>query len=349
MSQHDYNLANQSGLNFRTDINNALTAVASQNSGASEPATMFAYQFWADTTTGLLKQRNAANSAWITIGTLASYALGLGAPFSGPAEPTVPYAYQYWVDTSGSPKVLKVRNAANAVWITIGPIESANYGLLPLSGGTMTSSISFSNTDFTYVPSGTTAQRPGSPAEGMVRFNSDLDQFEFYNGTTWAQGGGGGGGGSITWLENENAPVSDVLNNLRVFTFGAALGQSLFALVKVPSTFTAGQQITLKAAFYSAGTTGNVYFKTKATLIRAGTDAITSTTNQRTSSQGAVALGAGTVDKPQSITCDLTSTIGQINLVSVSANDLLLIEFFRDSTDTSIDDAQLLPQLSEVK
>ena len=38
---------------------------------------MFAYQFWADTTSGLLKQRNAANSAWITIGTMATANLGL--------------------------------------------------------------------------------------------------------------------------------------------------------------------------------------------------------------------------------------------------------------------------------
>jgi hypothetical protein len=38
---------------------------------------MYAYQWWADTTTGLLKIRNAANSAWVTIGTLASANLGL--------------------------------------------------------------------------------------------------------------------------------------------------------------------------------------------------------------------------------------------------------------------------------
>jgi hypothetical protein len=77
MAQHDYNLANQSGLAFRQDLNNALAAIVSQNSGASEPSTTYAYQWWADTTTGLLKLRNAANSAWITIGTLASANLGL--------------------------------------------------------------------------------------------------------------------------------------------------------------------------------------------------------------------------------------------------------------------------------
>lgn len=77
MAQHDYVIANQSGLSFRTDLNNALSAVVSNNSGATEPSTVYAYQWWPDTTTGLLKIRNAANSAWVTVGTLASANLGL--------------------------------------------------------------------------------------------------------------------------------------------------------------------------------------------------------------------------------------------------------------------------------
>jgi hypothetical protein len=77
MAQHDYIIANQSGAGFRSDLNNGLAAIVSQNSGAAEPSTTYAYQWWADTTTGLLKIRNAANNAWITIGTLASANLGL--------------------------------------------------------------------------------------------------------------------------------------------------------------------------------------------------------------------------------------------------------------------------------
>ena len=67
MAQHDYNIANQSGAAFRADLNNALLAIVSQNSGISAPGTTFAHQFWADTTTGTLKIRNAANSAWIEL------------------------------------------------------------------------------------------------------------------------------------------------------------------------------------------------------------------------------------------------------------------------------------------
>ena len=31
------------------------------------------------------------------------------------------------------------------------------------------------------LPVGTTAQRPGTPATGMIRFNTDIDYFEGYN------------------------------------------------------------------------------------------------------------------------------------------------------------------------
>ena len=67
MAQHDYVIANGTGAAVRSDLNNALAAIVSQNSGATAPSTTYAYQWWADTTTGLLKLRNAANSGWITL------------------------------------------------------------------------------------------------------------------------------------------------------------------------------------------------------------------------------------------------------------------------------------------
>ena len=87
MATHDYVIANGTGAAVRSDLNDALAAIVSNNSSATAPATTYAYQWWADTTTGLLKQRNAANSAFVTIGTLASTNLGLaslaGATFTG--------------------------------------------------------------------------------------------------------------------------------------------------------------------------------------------------------------------------------------------------------------------------
>ena len=49
-----------------------------------------------------------------------------------------------------------------------------------------------SNTDAVHLPTGTTAQRPGSPAAGYFRYNSELSQFEGYT-DEWGQIGGGGG------------------------------------------------------------------------------------------------------------------------------------------------------------
>ena len=67
MPTHDYVIANQSGAAFRTDLNNALAAIVSNNSNSSSPATTYAYQWWADTSNGILKIRNSANNAWIEL------------------------------------------------------------------------------------------------------------------------------------------------------------------------------------------------------------------------------------------------------------------------------------------
>jgi hypothetical protein len=75
--QADYVVSNGTGAAVRSDINGQLAAIVTNNSGAVEPTTTYAFQWWADTTTGLLKIRNAANSAFVTVGTLASTNLGL--------------------------------------------------------------------------------------------------------------------------------------------------------------------------------------------------------------------------------------------------------------------------------
>ena len=70
MATSDYVLANASGNAFRADLNATLQAIVSNNSSATEPNPTFAFMWWVDTANNLLKQRNTANSAWITLGTL---------------------------------------------------------------------------------------------------------------------------------------------------------------------------------------------------------------------------------------------------------------------------------------
>ena len=71
MATHDYDIANQSGAAFRTDLNNALAAIQSNNSNSSSPSTTVAYQWWADTNAAIFKIRNSSNNAWINLFTLA--------------------------------------------------------------------------------------------------------------------------------------------------------------------------------------------------------------------------------------------------------------------------------------
>lgn len=70
MATHDYVIDNQSAPAFRSDLNNALLAIVSQNSNATAPATTYANMIWYDTTNNQIKKRNEANSAWITLGTV---------------------------------------------------------------------------------------------------------------------------------------------------------------------------------------------------------------------------------------------------------------------------------------
>jgi hypothetical protein len=72
MAEHDYVIANQNGANTRSDLNNALAAIVSNNSKATAPTTTYAFMWWADTANDILKQRNAADSAWISILTLST-------------------------------------------------------------------------------------------------------------------------------------------------------------------------------------------------------------------------------------------------------------------------------------
>ena len=67
MATHDYIISNGTGAAVRADLNNALAAIVSNNSNSSEPATMYAYQWWADTSNAVMKIRNSANDGWIEL------------------------------------------------------------------------------------------------------------------------------------------------------------------------------------------------------------------------------------------------------------------------------------------
>lgn len=77
MAQHDYNIANQTGLEFRADLNSMAEAIVTQNSGPTEPTVTYADMRWLDTSTSppTEKRRNSSNTGWATTLTEAGRAV----------------------------------------------------------------------------------------------------------------------------------------------------------------------------------------------------------------------------------------------------------------------------------
>ena len=67
MAQADGVVSNASGAAVRADINDQLAAVFTNHSGATAPATTYAYQSFVDTSANEIKIRNSANSSFISL------------------------------------------------------------------------------------------------------------------------------------------------------------------------------------------------------------------------------------------------------------------------------------------
>ena len=158
----DYTIDNGTGSAVRTDLNNVFAAIQSLNSGSADPSgTQVAFQLSVNTTSNLLKIRNASNNGYITIGN----------------------------------------------------VTQTNLGLAALAGSTFTGAVIHNYTTALRIPVGTTAQRSGSPATGDLRFNSTLGSAEIYNGSAFAAVGGGsgttGGGSDELFLETDQTMTTN--------------------------------------------------------------------------------------------------------------------------------------------
>ena len=103
------------------------------------------------------------------------------------------------------------------------------------------------------LPKGTTAQQPTAPVAGMMRYNTTLNNLEYYNGTTFLQVGGGVGG-----IADVTADSITIDGNTPTLTYALPSGLSptdeknvlvfLEGVYQKPSTYTiAGSNITLAA------------------------------------------------------------------------------------------------------
>ncbi|MBX3022618.1 MAG: hypothetical protein KF799_13175, partial [Bdellovibrionales bacterium] len=84
--------------------------------------------------------------------------------------------------------------------IGAGTTSSSNAGLDVATTGTALSSI--------IIPRDSTTNRPLTPVNGMIRYNTTDAKFEFYQNGAWVNYGTGSGGGSVTWPLAANPAVT---------------------------------------------------------------------------------------------------------------------------------------------
>ena len=108
------------------------------------------------------------------------------------------------------------------------------------------------------VPTGTTAQRAGSPAAGDLRFNTTTSKFEGYSGSAWGDIGVGNflvtntftGDGSDTTFTISNAVADE--NNLLVFIDGVFQAQNVYSISGTTLTFATAPANNRVITVYSA-------------------------------------------------------------------------------------------------
>ena len=105
-------------------------------------------------------------------------------------------------------------------------------GQTPITGALTGTSgtVAFAGVGQTRIPSGTTAQRSASPQDGMIRYNTDLMQYEGYKNGAWSIFGNGAGGtlfsDTVTATQGQtvvDTPTGFVLggDNLSVYVNGS--------------------------------------------------------------------------------------------------------------------------------
>lgn len=175
---------------------------------------------------------------------------------------------------------------------------------------------------------------------GRLVYTTDTKKIYVDIGGSFQIASGGGGGGAVMWVEDADSPEPIVVNHDQVYAFMQGQTQQVYALLRIPQSYGAGSPIKVLVTTVSPDSSGTVLISGQATLIRPGTDLITSTTNQRTTSNAAVTQSAGTANKPQALVLDVTDTSGQINSVAVAAGDLIRVRLFR-GTDTATSDVNV--------
>jgi hypothetical protein len=111
----------------------------------------------------------------------------------------------------------------------VGDTITSNAGTLSIPNNLV-----FNGTGAVTLPSGTTAQEPGTPTAGMIRYNSETDSFEGYTtGKGWGAIGGGNSTNTGFW------------QNIQTITTNEAIDSGYNASSVGPITIAGGASVTV--------------------------------------------------------------------------------------------------------
>ena len=168
---------------------------------------------------------------------------------SGGSDPSNTEAFMPYVDTADNNN-LKIRNSSNNGFTTIGPVDTANLGLLPAAGGSMTGVLALSS------------QSAGAPS---IHFGDSTTGF-FKKASNQI---GVAASGTEQLFLDQNGITLNLQNEVR---FGDA-NSSHYAAIKAPSTISTNFTLTLpvndgsNGEFLKTDGSGNLSFASATTSL----------------------------------------------------------------------------------
>ena len=93
---------------------------------------------------------------------------------------------------------------------TIGTVTGGDNIILQTTSGGI---IDMDTSTALVLPTGTNGERPGTPEEGMIRYNEDIDKVEVYDGTDWVQVGSSAGAISTESFTGDGSTTAFTLNS----------------------------------------------------------------------------------------------------------------------------------------
>jgi len=225
--QHDMVIDNQYAAQMRGDINNAIQSLATLSEGAAAPTITYANMLWADTTAGLLRKRNSANTAWGIVGPLngdygMSFPAGTRMPFNQTAAPT-----GWTKDTTAGLNDTAMRIVTGAVGS--GGSVAFTTAFANQSVGATTNTFTFGATTLA------TSQVPNPAIEtygstGAGGFNAGQAKAPYYYNDPVVPGQGAGGVNGTNNVNGWNATTFQALNQQGSTRFGNGGGSHTHTL-----------------------------------------------------------------------------------------------------------------------